>query len=307
MTAQVLVFGLEIEGVVKRALTTIPNGYIAEARDEAEFVSDCWTVERDGSLRTDRATLQALNASHGELEEVELVSRPFTLEELDTILYDLEQNVFNGHALKDVLYFNSSAGAHIHVSSWAGRKTAKPRKVTRKSTGRMEKAGTGYDLTGKTTPRPLSLTDEVLEKVRARVREVMTVSARRRYFRDYAEQLPKLSLALGEYGSAPEVRQLLLERKYAEWNNRDDKGTHAEFRSFNLSGVKSWARLRKTYASVLKILSEELSAPTAHAHTVQLYPATLHESEQNDNYRVTVSRRESEEQLNLTIYNQGAN
>jgi len=216
--------------------------------NEASPFGNSFIAEEDGSLYPN---------TFRRGQTAEIISFPFEIDEWRRVLTDFKNEVekrvaetnsffpegerkdFSKLELKDVLSFNNTTGAHLHVS-FLKRSKNKAKKYSVTYKGRhfvydaepfpIKKVGTLRFL--------MSIVRSVLKRVEVELPNVYPFF-RKRFFRDHSRR--------NRTFCNNEERSLC-------WNFQDEKVEHLEFRSFNLSGVETWADFFKMY----EILFDEL-------------------------------------------------
>lgn len=210
-----VMLGLEIEGVINKDIHRLTIGdYHRGVPTEAKG----WKVERDGSIRSEN---EFSNYDYVEFVSRVLFTRAGVEEKLKVFKDFISQQ--GKYELHEVISFNKSCGAHIHIGVRNYRF--------------LDKAMVS-----------------VFFKVRKKFVKMMSTSniaskeqIIKHYDRSYAR---KLRSPFGNY----EARWRTDERR-TEWNfcsERDNKGL--EWRSPNLLGIKTWAEFDEAYRIYLDCL-----------------------------------------------------
>lgn len=192
-------FGIEIENCFNSLTTGFQiAGYHSENFGE-NF--DYWSVTRDSSLN-----VTGIPYSWKEHADVaELVSQvAYGKEELLNFIQEL-QDKYPGKELKDVFYFNTSCGAHLHFSTWK----EKEKQMT-------------------TMVNYRKLRTNVFKRINEELPHIFP-KFKKQYFRGYAKE---------------QKEDFINKLERLEFNYTDlSKGI--EWRSFNLMGVTTWDELKK--------------------------------------------------------------
>ena len=129
---------------------------------------------------------------------------------------------------------NETCGNHIHFSL-VQKNAQRPTEKFSVTHGRTRTEFDGF-------MRNIALTFRTMKRIRAEALKIIPQEAQRRYFRSYAQKVNKGSINGG---------------KYYEFNYINP--ARCEYRSFNLTGIKSWDELETAYTSMLTTLDKEIN------------------------------------------------
>lgn len=210
-------YGVEIECCANTDIVKVDkDGY--HGRNSVLLADNYWKSESDGSLR-------AGDFTHS--DSFEFISKTCKdEEELSKALVAFEAYFSDGgkYELNEVLSFNNSTGCHIHFSF--DNKKFLFRKL---ATFNSFMALRNYFLTA-------------IE--RSSINDIAKNEIKKRYFRSYASKLTKAGFnnALGD--------------RRKEFNFcSEDNGTGLEWRSINLTGIKTWAEFKEIFAIIIKSIN----------------------------------------------------
>ena len=226
-----------------------------------------WFIEEDRSLKTSSRTFYRRDTC-------EIISKPFFIEELPTMIESLREELFEGEKMKDVMRINTSCGSHIHFSLID---TNKPETFT------IERGDARWTFQGKRINIPL--TDEIMSSIKNKVLPILSKTAQKRYYRTYARPVTDET-----YGRS----------KHLEFNVISD--THIEYRSINFCGVKSWKKLEELYMKAFKIIESEIQKPTTEERELTIEPTgeSIWDDYQDDMIYVTFNQTEEHTELPIS-------
>lgn len=203
-------------------------------------------AEQDGSLKCKKFK-----------GKVEIISKPFRINDFDTILNDFENTIYNmvaknlsikvneareKYKMKDLINFNKSMGAHIHFSF-----LKKPTNVNEKE--KIFFRNELISLNGKFLPIRDIVTLKILKLITNNLKERLQ------------KVLPKVSYKLWEQHLfrhySEEIKTLLdaYQRRESEFNLTQNN-LRIEYRSFNLYKISTWERFFEAYSDVFEILQK---------------------------------------------------
>jgi hypothetical protein len=231
-----IVCGIEIEMEYNTKVTKIAKAAYHEdcnAKDEYEWVGDNFIAERDGSLGV-------YKFEAGDC--VELVSVPFLVEDGMNIVKDFcsQFGGMVGKKLDEVICFNDSTGAHIHLSLL-----------------NPEKEGHTYidlrdHIRHKFKGKPMFFRDIVGVSMLNKIKQRMVGRAKKALPKEAFE---KWSNALVRSYAAPvQTDDDMFDDRRREWNatllNR------IEYRGMNLRGITTWAEFFSLYEILFSVIRE---------------------------------------------------
>lgn len=226
-----IICGIEIETEYNANIITDLNPGDYHSTHGIKWFSRKFAVERDGSLRSQ-------DFDNG--RTAEFVSVPFKIGDHKKILEDFKDHVksYGKSALSDVLSFNDSTGAHIHLSVVNHKKgiSSVYKIIDRKRTFSMNNSKGIFLKMIK--PRTLFKVNKmILERVK---REMPGVYGdfKSRFYRDYAKK---------------EIRP---SDRYSCWNFSTNGYDHLEFRSFHLFGIRTWDDFMKIYEIAFDVINK---------------------------------------------------
>lgn len=236
MTKTVMLVGLEIECGIKFDLSRKLDigGY-----HNSRVVNDDWNVETDSSLHPTKYGYKML----------EFTSKPTPHTEVEGLLKRFKRDICDNRKFSDSMHINKSCGGHIHISLvrqeneesvilYQGGTVQEPY-VT------MRKDDQTWTIAGK--PKNIPLTYPAAAKIRQEVMAILPKYAQRNYDRRYSRPNRKGEMTRKE--------------KYNEWCMFDTN--HFEYRSFNVTGLRSWNSFIAAYKKALSILYKNLvTSPT---------------------------------------------
>jgi len=232
-----VVCGIEIEMEYNRKNLSIHrDGYHHHHQERADYAwfGKHFIAESDSSL----------NVSTFESGDVcEMVSVPFSIDNGMKVIDGFIKK-FGEFELKDVVSFNDTTGAHIHLSvlnvDKEGTTTINARpgvKVNFKGRPMFFRDAVGANIL-----------DEIKGKLLSRVKEELPKSLYDKW---------SGSLVRDNYAEKLIPNRLFAERK-REWNLTHP--SRIEYRGFTLRGVKTWEQLRKMYDILFSVINEVVLA-----------------------------------------------
>lgn len=217
MTDNYLIFGIEVECEYNPKEIHINRGHYSQPIRKTKN----WYAENDGSL----------NSTKEDWKTAELTTRPFIIEETETILKELKEQVFENKEYQKVININETCGTHIHLSLI---------KRTEQDITQIKHGKKVFTFKGK--PRAIPAGIRVLKTIREKVYKILPKEAQKRYYRNYAKKTSYINYTNGD--------------RRQEWNYISD--SHIEYRSYNLTGIKSWETLIEKITKTLKIINDEI-------------------------------------------------
>lgn len=200
-----------------------------------------FAAERDGSLSR-QTFLSGATA--------EFVSRPFLIKDYKNILTEFK-NGFEArmrtrprnYQMSDIISFNRSTGAHIHLSIVNQKKGIKSRYtiVDRDKIFELNNSK-GVWLKAINDKTLYAINRAIIRRVKKELPQVYS-KFRRRFYRDYAlQQIDRTG-----------------RNRYCTWNFDTDGSDHIEFRSFHLYGITTWDEFFKMYQIAFETIEEKFS------------------------------------------------
>ena len=215
-----LVFGMEIEcGLNKNILGDFMiSSYHS---DHSQLLGKSrFYPERDSSLKAYKKDFRA----------VELVSEPFTYENVDTRIRTLIKMLKKtGTKLSDLIYFNKTMGCHIHFSVFVELEGSEDYTTVVFKNKKYMVKGVPYDFKTKVLPTELKyISDLILSRVKHKLPRVYN-KFNKQFYRNYAQV----------------VDFHKMNNRAISWNFQPSEFNHIEFRSFNLNGVSTYEQLEQ--------------------------------------------------------------
>jgi len=215
-----VVFGFEIEAEYNGDLLHLHR---SDYHEGGQFFCPGWWCERDGSLSPEKFNMTA-----------EFVPAPTPLLETSTLLGEFKKSITARAAktveLRDVLNFNSTTGAHVHIGllhRGQGKEVLNVRGKRFVVPGKMEEMGVLVTLPFLKTVR------EAVKKGIRRELPAFYPGFNKAYYRRYAKRVTK---PLGR-------------SRYQEFTTETGYNT-VEYRSLNLRGLQTWNDLFTFYRIV---------------------------------------------------------
>jgi hypothetical protein len=231
-----ILYGLELEFEYNKSLI----GNISKSsyhNTESTKFNKYFIAEEDGSLR--RNTF-----NYSESDTVELVSIPMTSENVMKSLESFKEDMINRYTkktgrpvceLKDIISFNNSTGAHVHMSLLIKN---------------------GHDTV-------IKLRDDKDVKLKGDTKNIMTFSniefmkkIARRVKTRIKNELPQFYESFIKYYFRSFAKRMNIRNssRYHEFNTNNNKTV--EYRSLHLRGIQTWSELFKFYSIVTSVTDE---------------------------------------------------
>lgn len=226
--------GIEIETEYNVSKLNLEIGEYHTSCISDYYFGHYFHVENDGSLYTSH------KFKYGSMAE--FVSAPFDINDWEKVIDDFKNSVIEDsgtNKLDDVLYFNNSCGAHIHISVLTIREGMK-KIVGDRVKVTAENCGDYVPFKIVSHRALLKINRRILKDIKREMPNVYE-SISKRFYRGHASE------EIDEYD------------KYSTWNYRPKEQGRLEFRSFNLSGVENWTDFKKIYGIVFHAIKAEFA------------------------------------------------
>lgn len=231
-----ILYGLELEFEYNKTLIGRISKASYHSTDSTKF-NKYFIAEEDGSLR--RSTFD-----YSDSDTVELVSIPMTSENVMKSLESFKEDMIKRYTkvtgrpvceLKDVISFNNSTGAHVHMSLLIknGHETV----ISLRDDRDVKFKG---DTKNIMTFSNIEFMKKIARKVKSRIKNELPQfydSFIKYYFRTFAKRM--------------NIRN---SSRYHEFNTNNNKTV--EYRSLHLRGIQTWSELFKFYSIVTSVTDE---------------------------------------------------
>jgi len=193
-----------------------------------------WIIEKDSSVHSSKF-LRGITA--------EFISRPFPIDKWEKILHSFQKAVqmnstLKRLSLKQILHFNRTCGAHIHLSIWES--SPSNWKLEPRDGWTTKIPGIPTRTLGRIVPTLYfrQVRTKLFKRIQTELPSVWN-EWRTQYFRQYAQRL---------------VLQKRSYKREQEWNFNPHYTV--EFRSMNLNGVSTWTQFFKLWKIVFETLNK---------------------------------------------------
>ena len=240
-----------------------------DVNEESVAFGNRWIVEEDGSLE---------KTKFAEGRTAEFISLPFNANNYKVYLDSFKNTIYKTiagrqgtisdvekkYGMSDILCFNDSTGAHIHLTLLKGTKDEYAvyfREFSRIFKGKpviLRKAAT-LDILKE-------ISSTLHNEVRKNLPDIYPIWSKHFYRPRYAAEMKKL-----EY-----------DNRYLEWNLSLSDDNRIEFRSFHLRGITTWKDFYKMFEILFKtlnnIFSKELKKERAFEDTREFRQSEIEHS-----------------------------
>jgi hypothetical protein len=222
------------------------NGYHDEVHTPKKF-GKYFIGEQDGSIRC---------TSFDNPGAVEIVSNPFNINEWEAVVNDFESEMkrrakitgCRNDELDELISFNHSTGAHIHINLY--------RPDVKTTIVKVRDRATPVIIKGTEIIFRDSVTEEVLitirEALKQKVKDAFSASFYNRWVKDLYRGM--MSVPMGD--------TINYENRYCEWN-LSMKNNRIEYRGFHLHGIEDWDNFKKIYSLLFSAIKEVICAEFA--------------------------------------------
>ncbi len=190
--------------------------------------------ERDASLRNDK--------SYG-WDTAEFISNPFLASNYEDIIKSFEQTMKRKSRttdLKEILHFNKSMGAHVHIT---------PLFVKNKNKIDVNYKRNHQDYNRR---KKIIFSEIMNDDFAKRFRTLLRKKVKPILGPDYAKWSRHLNRSYAKVRPISECKS----QRRSEWNFSSSSKNRLEYRSFNLLGVDTWEKFNLMYKAFFEALQE---------------------------------------------------
>lgn len=209
---------------------------------DAKKFNKYFIAESDGSLRSE-------TFPYGEGDTVELISIPMTSENVMKSLQNFKEDIIQRYKeqtgnetceLKDVISFNTSTGAHVHMSLLV--KNSHDEVISLRNNKKIKFHGQSKNIMSFSN---IEFMKKIARKIKTRIKNELPEfyeSFVKNYYRRYARRMTTRTSS---------------SQRYTEFNTTNNKTI--EYRSLHLRGIETWTQLFKFYEIVTSVTDTEFN------------------------------------------------